>query len=64
MRCKERSEDLGELAGLIAEGTVTPALDTIYPLERVGNAMGDLETGKVRGKSAISASRTWRSIPG
>jgi len=58
MRCKERSEDLDELAGFIADGTLTPALDQIYPLERVAMAMGDLEAGKVRGKSAITASRT------
>ncbi|HEY3529178.1 MAG TPA: NAD(P)-dependent alcohol dehydrogenase [Nocardioides sp.] len=57
MLCKERSEDLDELAGLIADGTLTPALDQIYPLERVANAMGDLEAGKVRGKSAITAAR-------
>jgi NADPH:quinone reductase-like Zn-dependent oxidoreductase len=58
MLCKERSEDLDELAGLIANGTLTPALDQIYPLERVANAMGDLEAGKIRGKSAITAART------
>jgi NADPH:quinone reductase-like Zn-dependent oxidoreductase len=58
MLCKERSEDLEELAGLIADGTLTPALDQIYPLERVANAMGDLEAGKIRGKSAITAART------
>jgi NADPH:quinone reductase-like Zn-dependent oxidoreductase len=58
MLCKERSEDLDELAGLIADGTLTPALDQIYPLERVANAMGDLEAGKIRGKSAITAART------
>jgi NADPH:quinone reductase-like Zn-dependent oxidoreductase len=62
MRCKERSEDLDELAGLIAEGTLTPALDQIYPLERVGIAMGDLEAGKVRGKSAITACGSWKTI--
>jgi NADPH:quinone reductase-like Zn-dependent oxidoreductase len=58
MLCKERSEDLDELAGLLADGTLTPALDQIYPLERVANAMGDLEAGKIRGKSAITAART------
>jgi hypothetical protein len=35
-------------------------LDQVYPLERVANAMGDLEAGKVLGKSAITASRTWK----
>jgi NADPH:quinone reductase-like Zn-dependent oxidoreductase len=60
MLCNERSEALDELAGLIAHGTLTPALDQVYPLERVANAMGDLEAGKVLGKSAITASRTWK----
>jgi NADPH:quinone reductase-like Zn-dependent oxidoreductase len=60
MVCKERSEDLDELAGLIADGTLTPAVDQVYPLERVANAMGDLEAGKVRGKSVITASRNWK----
>jgi NADPH:quinone reductase-like Zn-dependent oxidoreductase len=55
--CKERSADLEVLATLIAGGALAPALDRIYPLERVGNAMRDLEAGKVRGKSAISAAR-------
>jgi NADPH:quinone reductase-like Zn-dependent oxidoreductase len=62
MRCKERSADLDELAGLIADGALIPALDQIYPLERVAKAMSDLEAGKVRGKSAITASRTGDSI--
>jgi NADPH:quinone reductase-like Zn-dependent oxidoreductase len=58
--CKERADDLAELAGLIADGTLTPALDQVHPLERVGVAMQDLEAGKVRGKTAITASRNSR----
>jgi NADPH:quinone reductase-like Zn-dependent oxidoreductase len=64
MLCKEGSEDLDELAGLIADGILTPALDQVYPLERVANAMRDLEAGKVRGKSAITASRTRKRVAG
>jgi NADPH:quinone reductase-like Zn-dependent oxidoreductase len=60
--CKERSADLEELARLIAEGTLTPALDRVYPLEQVSKAMRDLEAGKVCGKCAITADRTWRNM--
>jgi NADPH:quinone reductase-like Zn-dependent oxidoreductase len=61
--CNEDSAGLDELAELIADGTLTPALDQVYPLERVSNAMLDLEAGKVRGKSAITAGRAGRSSP-
>jgi NADPH:quinone reductase-like Zn-dependent oxidoreductase len=57
IRCKERSVDLEELARLIADGKLTPALDQVYPLGRVAHAMRDLEAGKVMGKSVISAGR-------
>lgn len=59
--CKERYADLDELARLVEAGVLTPALDRVYPLERVGMAMRDLEEGKVRGKSAITADRTRRA---
>jgi NADPH:quinone reductase-like Zn-dependent oxidoreductase len=59
--CRERYEDLDELARLIQAGVLTPALDGVYPLERVANAMSDLEAGKVRGKSAITVGRAGRS---
>ena len=62
MLCKEGSEGLDELAALIGDGRLRPALDQLYPLERVANAMGDLEAGKVRGKAAITAGRTRSSI--
>jgi NADPH:quinone reductase-like Zn-dependent oxidoreductase len=56
--CKERATDLEELARLITVGTLTPAVDQVYPLERVPNAMRDLASGKVMGKSVITASRS------
>jgi NADPH:quinone reductase-like Zn-dependent oxidoreductase len=61
LRCRERYEDLDELARLIQAGVLTPALDGVYPLERVAHAMSDLEAGKVRGKSAITVGRAGRS---
>jgi NADPH:quinone reductase-like Zn-dependent oxidoreductase len=57
MRCQERSADLEQLGRLIADGSLTPALDQLYPLERVAQAMSDLAAGRIRGKAAISASR-------
>jgi NADPH:quinone reductase-like Zn-dependent oxidoreductase len=57
MRRQERSADLEELARLITDGSLTPALGQVYPLERVANAMGDLAAGRISGKAAISASR-------
>jgi NADPH:quinone reductase-like Zn-dependent oxidoreductase len=57
--CQERSADLEELARLIADGAITPAVDRTYPLERVSNAMQDLENGTVVGKAVISASRVF-----
>lgn len=55
--CKERSADLEELARLISVGSVTPAVDRTYPLERVPSAMRDLEMGRITGKAAITAAR-------
>jgi len=62
VRCKERSADLEELAGLITDGRLRPALDQVYPLERVANAMRDLEAGKVMGKSVITPGRPTYSM--
>ena len=50
---KERASDQERLTTLIEAGTVTPALDAVYPLDRVGEAMQHLESGRVRGKIAI-----------
>lgn len=51
---KERYADLEELAGLLATGQVVPAVDRIYPLSDVPEAMRHLEAGRVRGKIAIA----------
>jgi NADPH:quinone reductase-like Zn-dependent oxidoreductase len=50
---RERSSDLALLTDLIDAGSVTPSIDTTYPLERVPEAMRRLEAGDVRGKVAI-----------
>lgn len=54
---KERAADYERLAGLLDAGTVVPALDRSYPLERAPEAMRLLESGRVRGKVAITVTR-------
>jgi NADPH:quinone reductase-like Zn-dependent oxidoreductase len=51
---KERASDLERLTGFLEAGTVTPSIDRTYPLDRVPEAMRQLEAGEVRGKVAIA----------
>jgi NADPH:quinone reductase-like Zn-dependent oxidoreductase len=51
---KERASDQERLTPLIEAGKVTPNIDSTFPLDRVPEAMRHLETGKVRGKIAIT----------
>jgi NADPH:quinone reductase-like Zn-dependent oxidoreductase len=51
---KERATDFERLTELIEAGKVVPTLDRTYPLDEAPAAMGLLETGKVRGKIAIT----------
>lgn len=51
---KERASDLERLAELIETGRVVPSLDRSYALDEAPAAMRQLETGKVRGKVAIT----------
>lgn len=53
--CKERCADLERLTELIEAGKLTPSVDRSYPLDEVAEAMRFLETGKTRGKIAITA---------
>ncbi|MFF1370027.1 NAD(P)-dependent alcohol dehydrogenase [Streptomyces virginiae] len=48
-----RSRDLEALTELIEAGSVTPAVDRIYPLAEVPDAIRYLRDGQVRGKVAI-----------
>ncbi|MFJ6370148.1 NAD(P)-dependent alcohol dehydrogenase [Streptomyces virginiae] len=48
-----RSRDLEALTELIEAGSVTPAVDRIYPLTEVPDAIRYLRDGQVRGKVAI-----------
>ncbi|WP_230977217.1 zinc-binding dehydrogenase [Georgenia yuyongxinii] len=51
---KERASDLERLTEIIEAGTLTPHIDSTYPLERVPEAMRHLESGDVFGKVAIT----------
>ena len=45
--------DLGELFALLAHGTVTAPIDSIYPLIRAGAALRRAEEGNVAGKIIV-----------
>jgi NADPH:quinone reductase-like Zn-dependent oxidoreductase len=51
---KERATDQERLTTLIEAGKVVPSIDGSYSLDRVGEAMRHLESGRVRGKVAIT----------
>lgn len=51
---RENAEDLGRFAALVDAGALRPCLDTTYPLDRVADAVRHLESGRVRGKVAIT----------
>ncbi|MFI0237851.1 NAD(P)-dependent alcohol dehydrogenase [Streptomyces sp. NPDC016845] len=44
---------LDDLAGYAASGALRPAVDTVFPLERIGEAHRALEAGGVRGKYVV-----------
>ena len=50
----ERATDLDELRELIDAGTVTPILDSTYPLGEVPDAIRRLRSGLPAGKIAIT----------
>lgn len=50
----QNTPDLEYLAGLLEAGTITPVIDRTYPLAQVPDAMRYLDSGKVRGKVAIT----------
>lgn len=51
---KERASDYERLAVLLESGQVVPSVDRAYPLAETAEAMRQLESGKVRGKVAIT----------
>jgi NADPH:quinone reductase-like Zn-dependent oxidoreductase len=51
---KRSRPDLELLSGLIEDGKLTPVVERTYPLSASADAVRHLETGRVRGKLAIS----------
>jgi NADPH:quinone reductase-like Zn-dependent oxidoreductase len=51
---KEDGTFLERLTPLIESGRVTPPIDRTYSLDQVPDAMRHLESGRVRGKVAIT----------
>jgi len=51
---RERQADLERLGHLVEEGTVKPALDTVYPLDQAADAVRHLIGGQTQGKVAIA----------
>ncbi|WP_416377441.1 NAD(P)-dependent alcohol dehydrogenase [Arthrobacter sp. JZ12] len=49
-----RAADLEELARMIDDGQLVPALDRTFPLDQAQLALRSLEAGEVRGKVAIT----------
>ncbi len=51
---RERAADLADLAAQVAAGTLAPAIDTGYPLDRVGDALRHVATARARGKVLVA----------
>jgi NADPH:quinone reductase-like Zn-dependent oxidoreductase len=47
------NDDLRLLAGLVADGTITPVIDRTYPLADVVDALAHVEAGRASGKVLI-----------
>jgi NADPH:quinone reductase-like Zn-dependent oxidoreductase len=60
----ENAADLRTLAALIEAGTVTPAIDRIYPLAETAAAIARLLDGRTRGKLVVSVSAADMPGPG
>lgn len=48
-----KREDLDVLAGMVAEGSLRPVIDTVYPLEETPAALRHVESGHPRGKIVV-----------
>jgi NADPH:quinone reductase-like Zn-dependent oxidoreductase len=53
MLARLRSEDLAELAEMVAAGEIRPVLDHSFPLDEAADAIRYSETGRARGKILI-----------
>jgi NADPH:quinone reductase-like Zn-dependent oxidoreductase len=51
---RERQADLERLCGLVEDGIIKPAVDTVYPLDQAAEAVRHLVSGRTNGKLAIA----------
>ena len=56
---RERQADLQRLGRLVDDGTVKPALDTVFPLDQAADALRHLIAGHSQGKVAIAVDRDY-----
>jgi NADPH:quinone reductase-like Zn-dependent oxidoreductase len=49
-----KREDLDTIAGLLADGSIKPVLDRVFPLAETAKAVHYLATGEVRGKVVVT----------
>jgi NADPH:quinone reductase-like Zn-dependent oxidoreductase len=51
---RENQDDIEELAGLVAAGAITPAIERTYPLPEAAQAIRHVEAGRARGKVVVT----------
>jgi len=61
---RERQSDLERLRHLVEDGTVRPAVDTVYPLDQAAEAVRHLVAGHAKGKIAVAVDDPGRETLG
>ncbi len=54
MMVQSSGEDMEHLASLLEDGTLKPEVSKLFPLEKMGEAHQQVETGKTRGKTVVT----------
>lgn len=54
---RAQGQQLSEIASLIESGVIRPVVDKVFPFEKTGDALAYVETGRARGKVAITVKR-------
>jgi NADPH:quinone reductase-like Zn-dependent oxidoreductase len=51
---KFNRDDMDELRDLLANGTIRPVVDEVYPFEKIGDALRTMGSGHVQGKLVVT----------
>jgi NADPH:quinone reductase-like Zn-dependent oxidoreductase len=51
-------EELSELARLVDAGVIKVIVDSVYPFDRIADAMAKLESGRAKGKIVVTMSNS------